>query len=440
MGNHVRHSRVLTGILWFLATTIFLYLCFAKNIFWVVNPVYQNRFQVDGWSEGMVVITLKDDPYRTVPLSFLEMPKQWDKGGTINGSYVSLSGLQGMILARVRDLLGMELIPFYLTARSVAALMLAATLAVFVVSIAGEFGLATAALVAGALGLSPWLVCFAPNLYWVTFVMFLPFVATWVLYPARRGVPLYATIVLLVAIRCLCCYGYATTVVLSVAAPVFYWGGAKGRPLSETARDAAYALASGLAGCFLAIALHLTQLYIVFGRRGIDKLAERFLLRTAGAGGPAEEYGFVLHGAIAALGEKHWLIRILENHPILIAPYSLLWYLSEAAINLPGANSPNLTLIPGFLQIGVVVAAVVILAWRRRRQIFNPGRENALLLAMCVGLIAALSWNVVFVQHAVIHVHMNTIEFYIPFLPLAYLYFAARLTGAFNRRDATDSN
>lgn len=432
----------LTVAAWFLFTTAFLWLCFAKNLLHVVS--WRCQLSFDSFDEIAMIKTIDENPYRTSVFSFellspeAGQPTGGDTRDNTNGLYVSAYGLPAMVFSRLRQALGAGLVPFVSQAKLVTALLLAATLAAFVASVASEFGAATAALVTVALGLSPWMVCMAVSLSWVAFLLFLPFVVTWILYPGaetRRRSLLFGAITILIAIRCLCNYAFLPDLVLSVAAPILYWGAAKARPLMRTGLDAAFAMAAAAAGIVLAMILHVTQLFIVFGREGPGILLHRLAVRSMGAGLSDAAYHFPLDRIADVLGQGHWLVRLLHSHPLLLGLYSFLWYMNESAVNLPGANAPDITR-PGFLQIGVIAFVVVGMAWRRRRQLLGPGRENGLLLAACVGLVGALLWGVLMTQHWIIHVHMDTISFYSPFLLLAYVYLAALVLGRLGGREA----
>ena len=339
-------------------------------------------------------------------------PLSWWDWGAKPVPYRSQFGFQGVVLAGLCRATDSDPERFAAAAGRAFGLATAAVLAAFFAAVAVRVGP-----LAGHVGVlltacCPPLLYFAPSVYWSLPLVLGPFVFAWLAYPwairsTGRFIAFLTGLVALVCLKGLCGYEYITTVILAPAAAAVYHRAAVGDGLRRWLRPAAVAVAAGLVGFAAAVALHAAQLTALTGENGFAVIRDRAALRTGVPGdGERAALGYPLYvPELAFLPERVRLpVRCFVNY-----------------FYLPAVGSPQTWGSARFtLSLAAVLAAgALALAglWRLRARVLHAA---ALAPAAVAGLVAALSWQVLAVNHMCYHGHMNSVVFCVPLLPLVF--------------------
>ena len=246
--------------------------------------------------------------------------------------------------------------------------------------------------------LSPWVVNFANNLYWVEFTWFLPMAAglfcLWKMERKSCRIVSYVLVFLAVMIKCLCGYEYITTVMLG-------------------------AIAFPAAEFFTAIAVR-------------DRKRSRLLFRTIFFLGVAALLGFVtaicVHAPVKSGGSLTEGIRLIIQEDVLRRTY---WADLNAFENLPDFEQYALTAsawetlckyfhfktevmtgVGGNLFPLLCLIPLVMLALDVRKNHLDV-REAAWY---AVFFVTSVSWFVLAKSHSCVHTHMNFVLWYFGFV------------------------
>jgi hypothetical protein len=423
----MRHSRTEAArkpwskqLLFFLALAfLLLFSSFRWNIFHIEEARTQFNLGVDGY----IIPTMElygAGPALQRNLGDLKLFR--DDGSSY--PYIMLAGLQRILYSAVspHSAQGVDRSVPYL--RTAIAAALALTFTAFLLVVVAEFGFLCASITAVLLAWSNWLIVFAPDLFWICALFFIPFVLAWLLGDPARSVKqqrlLAVLFTLFCAIKCLCGFDYTTNICAAVSVPFLYYGLRRGQPLRNiAARILRYGALSVLAFCG-ALSLQILQLLFVekVPPSGIRAFFAEARMRTTSNGeGMSSGYDN------AVLSVLHWL-HFSAARDAGVAPYLVplrpalryLRYLTMGAVTIPSPFH--------FLQIPIAffVAGFVITCWflRKRLRAQPNSRVSAWTAATLVALGVSHLWIVAANGHMT-HTFFNAIVFYIPFLPMAYV-------------------
>ena len=246
--------------------------------------------------------------------------------------------------------------------------------------------------------LSPWVVNFANNLYWVEFTWFLPMAAglfcLWKLDCRRCRILSYVIVVLTVMIKCLCGYEYITTVMLGVIAfPAAEFFTALAKRDQERAgllfRTIFLLGVSALLGFAAAICIHAPVKSGGSLTEGIRLIIQEDVLRRT--------YGADLN-AFENLPD-------FEQYALTASAWETLCkyfhFKTEVMTGVGGNLFPLLCLIP-----------LVMLALDVRKNHLDV-REAAWY---AVFFVTSVSWFVLAKSHSCVHTHMNFVLWYFGFV------------------------
>ncbi len=372
----------------------------------ILNPVYKAAFQLD--SDALVRNRMRAPSALLGPLV---LPS--------GQPYLSQFGLQGIVLSAFSpgDL-------FYGAFRMVTAFLCAAVIATAVIACWRAWGGRAAAVLLALLSLSTWLNVFGASTYWQLWTMFLPTLVPLLAWRhlgtgRKKWWGAGALIAGLVFLKCLCGYEYVTTVILGAVAAVAFHEFRGSVSWRFSARLGAPLLA-GLVGFAAALAVHVTQLMAMFGDASI--IQQRMRERTYAPSDFRWMMWWARHQHDAVWG---WLVR-KDSMPGLWA-FQMAHYLTDSAVALPGPSTTGLGPAYG-IPIWMFIVLFVLLAWQawRGRQM-DAGTQRRLAAAGAIGLVGALSWQVLAYGHMIHHPHLDAIVFYLPFLPIVFAMVALRV-------------
>lgn len=323
-------------------------------------------------------------------------------------AYRSQYGLQGIVFRHLARLLDYE--------ESVEGLQLLCSVlasAVFmaiVVLISRRYGFLLAGCFYGTFLLSPWIVNFARNLYWVEFLWFLPMLAglLGLQFLDRRGSGIISgiTAFLLILAKSLCGYEYLSTImvgmVLFPCAELVSAFVQKDRERSRRLLGLAALLGAGaLAGFAVAVSLHAML-------RGEGDLAAGFssiwredvLHRTIG-------------GRLSEFGPEEWESLQASVWQVFVTYFH---FDTQILTGVDGYLFPVLAFLPGVLLL-------------RRSKAGQEGISRPELIRdwafYGLSFAASVSWFVLAKSHSHMHTHMNYVLWYFGFVQIC-LYLAIR--------------
>lgn len=326
--------------------------------------------------------------------------------------YFSHNGLQGEAFTALDFLLRplpaerREDVFRFLTAAGVA---LAGTL--LILFLWREVGRAAAFGAFAVLVSSPWLASLGRNLYWNLWVFWLPAlgIGAWLARASARGrrdggwrFAAVACVVLLM--RCLCGYEYATAWAAMAAAPVAYFAVRDGWPARLCAARIGLLALAGIVAFCTSLALLTFQIAAVTGsaRDAARHLRLAAARRTSGdASGVSPIY------AAGLRAKRSEILRSYFGDP----------YDREA-------GRARVPLVRWFRSrsygtLGVVILAAAMWALIRSLGRHAGSREPLALAAATVcAFLGVLAWLLVFKAHSYFHGHINPVMWHLFFLPL----------------------
>lgn len=415
-GDLAADRRIRYRVAW-LALTVVLTLQIRFDFLRLLDPVYKAQFQLD--SDGLVQKALQD-PHHPL-FGTLLLPD--------GEPYLSQFGLQGMVMAWLSP--GDQL---YGAFRIATALLTAAVLAAAVVACWRAWGGRAAAVLLLFLTTSWWLNAFGLSTYWQLWTMLLPTLLPMLIWPKlgagrRKWLRGGALIAALVFLKCLCGYEFISTMLLAVAAGVAFHE-FRGRFDLKFLRTVVGAGLAGLVGFLGALAVHIAQLVVMFG--SADHIWERVTARTFEPQDTAPVLALLRSWNEPVWG---WLVADSDN-PFRLWLLQAINYLISPAVELPDRPfagfgpvryfgfGPSPYAFPVWVFI-VIWALLAVQAFRGRQA--DAAIQRRLAVAAGLGLLGAWSWLVLAYGHMVFHLHIDTIVFYLPFLPLVYVMIAIRV-------------
>ena len=360
--------------------------------------------------------------------------------------YLSQYGLQGELFGALHRGLGLTVEDM----RALNSALLALVVGAFCVVLARDFGLRAALAFSVPLAVSPLLVIYAHDLYWVSWTWLLP-----ALLAFAFGASVYKgsgalTLFLLafgaaMLLKLLCGYEYLTTVALAATAPVAYHGLRSGRPFSAVlGRLVLMGLATVVAFA-IAVGFHATRFGSLSGGLAhIGALAEKRLYSTdpvaASKEACADDFwqdaqcesvyieslnagtGAVLAKYLAPKYMLPWFSRwesfdpmvelkaAIESSVKARSPQPLMELVRKEGVQ---AVLPYVPRVLSALFLAILVVGTAI-------RILRAGDRRVPLAAMVLlALLAPLSWFVAAKGHSYVHVELNSALWYVIFIPTA---------------------
>lgn len=437
---------------WYAAGLSVMFLAFTANITGVgPTPYWFSEFQKD--SEAIVNKTVDcrneknevgyDGP--VMPQKGQQYAVMYENGcGSKNyRPYDAQFGLQAHLIAFFSPAKSEYAKQYFATVKFLLALVFALVLMGFVYCIQRAFGTMVAASVYTLLIFSPWIVGYARNMYWVIFLMFLPFVFSFGFYStfkARQKLLLfYAILGVLFALKFLNGYEHLTTMIFSAFIPIVYFELMRGRRLIELWRQALAVLLVGMAGFAAAFLINVVSLNTYY--HSWSQSVHAVIGRAKDRSESKKMQANVVVGFQATLPDVY---RIVDEYYELEkmadgshAPYryvvlSLFNYALLPAVTLPfGAANLLVIVVQSIFTMGVL--AWLLLRYLRRNKGLSKQVET-LKYVYLLSLAGSLSWLVLMPGHAFPHAHLNAIIFYVPFLLICYVIIGLALRERFAKR------
>ncbi len=421
----------------FLAGFTLLLISFCINLFGLgLNQEWFTYFQQkDSAAIVRKTVECKDKTNYEGPLvweTFKEY-EQFTETATCSESVVRPYESQYGLQSRISTILAPSASANYFRAMElILATMLAAVLMGFVHKIREQFDTRVAGAVFVLVLLSPWLAAYARNIYWVTYLMFLPFLFSYITYEwfkkKNKLIYFFIALFLLFYIKLLNGYEYISTLMISALVPiVFYELQDNSTRFKVLLRPTISIFIVGVTALGLAIFTNISSLAGYY--QSWTKATNLVVSRAEDRASQIElMQPYVIGGFEVTLPEAYRFIDVQydldrykdgEASPVKYAAISLLNYSLLPAISLPVVlKQPIQTLVESIFCIGVL-SYLAIHAVSKKGRYRRYGRS--LKFSYWLSLGGALSWLVLMPAHAYPHAHINAIIFYIPFLLVCYI-------------------
>lgn len=335
--------------------------------------------------------------------------------------YQSSFGFQGYLYSSIDKIISI----FDLTSKSkleimyfITSLAMSLTFAIFILLARNEFGLFSAIVLFLGVIYSQWLVVFAKNLYWMSFLLFIPFVYCWFSLKKEENNNLqelsksfYLIVFLIIYIKSLAGFEYLSTIFISISIPFLYFYFKNSWSFNKLFKRLVFVYISAFIAFIASIFTFLIQKYFIFGSfdKAIDTLKMIVLKRTYGNPDEVHEvYRKSLESNVGEVILKYWNGKAFD----LQAIFGKFTFITFGEI------------ISVFIIF--IVIFVILNSTNKLKNIFEK-EQKALLFSGIIASLAPLSWYVLAKGHSYIHTTMNHILWYSPFLLLVFVFIGLTL-------------
>lgn len=410
--NCVNNNRIIKVLIIFFIFAFTIGIFFQNN-FNIAKNDFFNSFQKD--SESLVLGKIINDKYSisntNYGLGFAYTDENGTYGPNTLDSYVILKdniepkkfnayqsqvGLQGYIYSFIFHNLNINKVKALTLATSIAMAITIFLLSYLLWRIIGkEFAI----IFYLSMILSPWIVSFSSNLYWVSFTWFLPAIFSFLIFididNKRKYIWLFC-FMLSIFIKSLCGYEYLSTIVLFALSVFFIAPFLENNCISKSRLLKYTVIIFGLSifGFLLAIAIHSLLRGEGDLLLGLKNIYEQDVLRRT-FGGDATKFNPVYADSFNA------------SFLNVIFKYIFMW---------------QTDLVKGIFGIFFVVLIIINIIMLLK---FKKSNSKNLNIAMfIIFLLPALSWYFLGKSHSYIHTHMNFVLWYFGFVAvLIYIPF-----------------
>lgn len=408
--NCVRNNKIIKTLMIFFILSFTIGIFFQNN-FNIAKSDFFNSFQKD--SESLVLGKIINDKYSisntNYGLGFAYIDENGTYGPNIMDSYVILKdnieakkfnvyqsqvGLQGFIYSFIFNNLNINI-------NKIKALTLATSIAmaitIFLLSyllwiiIGKEFAI----IFYLSMILSPWIVSFSSNLYWVSFTWFLPAIFSFLVFVdidnKRKYIWLFC-FMLSIFIKSLCGYEYLSTIVLFALSVFFIAPFLENSSISKNKLLKYIVIIFGLSifGFLLAIGIHSLLRGEGDLLLGLKNIYEQDVLRRT-FGGDATKFDPVYSDSFNASFLK------------VIFKYLFMW---------------QTDLVKGIF--GITFIALIIINIIMLLKFKKSNSKNLNIAMFIIFLLPALSWYFLGKSHSYIHTHMNFVLWYFGFVAVLF--------------------
>lgn len=246
--------------------------------------------------------------------------------------------------------------------------------------------------------LSPWIVNFARNLYWVEFTWFIPMLAglicSFKIENSKYRIYSYILMFVSITIKCLCGYEYISTIMMSGFVFLFsdfvYALQLKDKSKAKLVFRTSFILGVfALLGFLVALCIHAT----VFGDGGILQRIKMI-------------FELIAEKRIKSNGMQSW-----GDKDMLLSFNASIW---EVFCTYFHFDTEIITGISG--NFFTILCSIPLCIWKTNRK-ENEWSDIALYI---ICFFASVSWFVLAKPHSYIHTHMNYVLWYFGFIQICF--------------------
>lgn len=416
----------------FVAITFLLQLSFNYNFFSAASSSFFQNHQKD--SEALVIGKIIDSKSNGIftekVLGRYSGTIQENYNYYINDNvpsnnisqYHSSFGFQGYFYSAIDKMISI----FGLSSENkldimyfLTSLVMSLTFSVFIVLVKKEFGIFPAIVLLIGMIYSQWLVVFAKNLYWMTFLLFLPFVYIWYTLKKEesnisKNLPksFYGFIFLIIYIKSLAGFEYLSTIFISLAIPFLYFYYKNSWKFKELFKRLFLVYCSAFIAFLTSVFTFLFQKYLIVG--SFDKSIEIFkmIISKRTYGNPDEMPEVFRKSLESNIGEvilKYWNGKAFDLQSIF-GKFTFITFGEIISIFI------------------LFICIFVLLNFMNKFKAAYDKEQKSLLFVVIISSLAPLSWYILAKGHSYIHTHMNHILWYSPFLLLVFIFIGLTLS------------
>lgn len=409
-----------------LVGTLILFLSFQFNTFQAVEQKWFNNFQRD--SERIVLNGIMESRQHSY---FSHAGKLGWETNTPHTStyqnyltntfptkvfvpYAGSFGIQRLIYSIIDS--SLETIGIrdgqtkYTILTSLTALSTAAVIVILSLFIYKYFGLISSLTLIGFSAFSDWLIVIARNLYWMPVLILLPFVlSTYLLMqdekrnttqsPHKMGLLIFIAIY----IKCLAGYEYISSVLIAAMVPFIFFAIKNQWKFNFFLKRFLLVSCYGVMGFLVAAVTHIIQSTITY--KSFDKAYDLFIFNILKR----------THADVSQFASTAYYNSLNANTYDVVVRY---------------INAYNFELI----IIALAVASILntFLVQKHSKKTSYVPLNTATLVMLWVSILAPLSWFILAKGHSYIHVHINYVLWYVPFLLIGFAYFGFTINNFFH--------
>lgn len=408
-------------IIFFILSTLALFLGFYRNQWRVVLPGKFREFQKDSQSlvMGRLVMTRQQGLFAyggllgrgnvsgysdEIDNLQYDYYLKYQDFSTYN-PYFSQSGGQGIffgILDSISPLAAIENLRMY---RIIASLALALTLAVFLDWLYMEIGLGAAALTLFSMIISPWLTMFGRNLFYFTAFFYLPMVALTLLMHHASGSDRQTnikTVMVVFAGVFLKCFMNGYDFILPslgmLIVPFLYYAIKNRWGAGVFLQKGAMIGLSAAAAVVVALGIQVAQIASVRGSaaEGVSYIIGTFNRRTLGNSPAYLE------------SNSKFDVSASEIIGIYLRGDQAVWW------------NTGITFADLILFFAVMTLAYAGLSRRFKPAAQEMQKVRALATTTWLSILVPIFWYVIFREQSYVHTHTNFLSWYMPYVPLGF--------------------
>lgn len=415
---------------------LLLFLSFAGNLTGIGDDYWFSHFQLD--SNTIIERAARCKEEFTFDGPLLPKAEHADQMYNLNADcdmyepYKSQLGLQAKLIAFFAPTNPAHLDAYFHGVGLVLAALAATLFMLLVLKVARLFGKWTGVTVFALVVLSPWVVVFAKNMYWVELTLFLPFAVSMLLYERYKDQGklwlFYVILGLAFLLKFLNGYEYVTTIIISSIVPiVLYETIRKPRNIQRHWKKLIAVLSVSVIAFFIAIVANIASLTSYY--HSWSKSAELVVQRAGDRLDITDKQQKVIYGmkrntpgAYAFINNLYDIEVLKEGkgHPFKYAVLSAITYALLPAVSLPFVLSePIGTILQSITAVSII--AYFMLRYMIRKKKVTRSLGVALQRVYWLSLVGGISWLLIMPGHAYPHTHINAIIFYMPFLLICYI-------------------
>jgi len=327
-------------------------------------------------------------------------------------TYNSQIGCQGLVfyfidsISPFSNTVNIEIFKF------LSSFLFSLILALFLLWVHRRYGLLAAIITLILFLLSHWLTVFGRNLYWVTGVLYVPFIAILFILN-RESLKTIATIPLkkvgliafiLVLFKCLFTgFEMITTSLIMFVMPFVYYAVLDKWKWKTFFSRITSTVIGSISAMFLYFFVLIYQISLIKGSlgEGLQHIVDSFLKRTSGTSTDfPEAYQQSLESTISLVLGRYWNGTAIDLNTFINTDW-------ESLIRF---DYGELILIFVIFSLLSLISIKIFPSIKK-----NAKANTALIIVTWLSITATLSWFVIFKGHSYIHIHTNFIAWYMPF-------------------------
>jgi len=440
----MKYNKLSIFLILVISGVLFLLPNFYRNQWKAVDPAYYDEWQIrydrlvvarlvknsqDGFFSAGGLLGLGD----SMEWNFLSATHRHQYNAYMNHEefntylvYKSNPGFQGLLYGLMDKATGIDEVTKLKIFRSFTALLSAIGFGLMFAAITFEFGIVAGILMVSFSAFSIWSVLPAGSIFWNLWAFYLPYIASTYLlaivsktktYNAQKiHLALFTTTLLRVLLSG---FDIITTGMIMTTVPYIYYAIKDGWEwklfIDRFSKSSIFILLGSLAGLFIMF----IQIIINDGNfsNAFKYFEDRFGHHLAGSS------KYFLEGNVKAT--KISITEIVSK------------YINMPAINLKATE--NLQIF--FWQLIVFFTVCTILFFLvfkiRKGTTYHP-KSIALITATWYSMLAPLSWIILFRPHSIIHTHVNTMGWQMPFTLLGFALCGYVITDLFKKEQPTE--